>query len=125
MADVNYRQFWREVTNDGRKRCELAGTPCHRCQGEGCLRCEGTGTIPCSNVIDAHHFVPKRRLRTPAAKTDVRNGVCLCRDHHDLVEQGILKSPRPPLLELFLAEHGVPDWLVPEGREGPPVLRVT
>jgi len=112
---INYRAFWRAVTNDGKNRCELAGAVCHRCGGPGCRRCHGTGVTPCSKTIDAHHFVPKRRLRTIQAKQDVRNGVTLCRDHHDLVEQGYLRSPEPPLLQFFLSEHDVSLDRVPVG----------
>jgi predicted restriction endonuclease len=110
---IDYRAFWRHVTNDGKARCALADAPCHRCGGTGCRRCHGRGKITCSTVIDAHHFVPKRRLPTIQAKQDVRNGVCLCRDHHDLVEQGYLRSPRPPLLQFFLSEHDVNPDRVP------------
>ena len=120
--EIDYRNFWRVVTRDGSARCALAGTVCHRCGGEGCLRCEFKGVPPCSLTLDAHHFVPKRRLRTAAAKTDVRNGVPLCRDHHDLVEQRILGSPRPPQLEFFLADHDISPGLVPG--ESPPVLQL-
>ena len=122
--DVDYRLFWREVTQDGRRPCALRGTRCHRCEGRGCLRCEQTGVIRCSHILDAHHFVPKRRLHTVAAKQDVRNGVPLCRDHHDLVEQGLVRCPRPPLLEFFLAEHDIPAHLVPEGSAPRPALRL-
>lgn len=110
---VDYRAFWRAVTNDGKNRCELAGALCHRCAGDGCRRCDYHGRTRCSKVIDAHHAVPKRRLQTIQAKQDVRNGVCLCRDHHDLVEQGYLLSPRPPLLDFFLSDHRVPPGQVP------------
>jgi len=65
--------------------------------------------------MDAHHFVPKRVIasqlvrRAPlaAALTDTRNGVALCRHHHDLVEQGRANSPRPTFLDYFLVEHGL------------------
>jgi hypothetical protein len=109
---INYRAFWRAVTNDGKARCALADAPCHRCGGTGCRRCV-KGKIPCSPIIDAHHFVPKRRLKTLQAKQDVRNGVCLCRDHHDLVEQNFMRSPKPPLLAFFLSDHDVSPNRVP------------
>lgn len=130
MANPDYQQFWRTVTDNGRRLCALVGTPCHRCRGTGvdrhggpCLRCTA-GVIECSSILDAHHFVPKRRLRTTAAKVDVRNGVCLCRDHHDLVEQGYLRSPRPPELAFFINDHGVEARDVPEGRTAAPGLRL-
>jgi hypothetical protein len=97
---VSYQRFWREVTRDGKEDCALAGA----------------AGRPCSNVRDAHHFVPKQRIKLKlgrgsdacnAALTDVRNGVCLCRTHHDLVEVGFLESPRPQLLDFFIADHGV------------------
>ena len=129
MVKVNYERFWRTVTDNGQRPCALAGTECHRCRGTGvnrhgdrCLRCEA-GVIECSKVLDAHHFVPKRRLRTVAAKVDVRNGVCLCRDHHDLVEQGYLRSPRPLLLAFFVADHSVPARDIPDAADPPPRLR--
>jgi hypothetical protein len=64
--------------------------------------------------MDAHHYFPKRRIDLQlggkhkpaaiAAKQDVRNGVALCRYHHDAVERGG-NCPRPPLLAFFLSEH--------------------
>lgn len=98
---VSYQRFWRVVTSDGNGPCALVGAK----------------ALDCSNVRDAHHFVPKRRIKfklgkdtaaAGAALTDVRNGVCLCRTHHDLVEVGALESPEPALLAFFIAEHGVP-----------------
>ena len=101
---LSYQTFWRTVTHDGRKGCRLAGA-----RG------------PCEGPKDAHHYFPKQRIdwaldgrygpRAIAAKTDVRNGVCLCRRHHDMVHQAIrpIACPAPPFYGLFLAEHGLHD----------------
>lgn len=131
-SKLDYSTFWRETTRDGKAPCALAGADCYRCTGTGhdhrrnsiCLRCGGEGRIACSSVMDAHHFVPKRLLRTDRAKLDVRNGTALCRDHHDLVEQGWMLSPRPPLLDFFIADHDVPARNVPEGLTERPVLKL-
>lgn len=127
----SYENFWRRVTGDGKAPCALAGISCYRCHGVGfhsrldagqvrsisCSRCRGTGVMRCSpGKPDAHHFIPKRRLQTDRAKVDVRNGVCLCRDHHEMVEQGLVLSPRPPFLTFFVHDHDVPEHLIPRAR---------
>jgi hypothetical protein len=122
-----YEEFWRRVTKDGKKPCALRMAPCIRCDGAGqmsklgrtglCLLCRGAGVMKCHRKIDAHHFVPKRRLHTEAAKTDVRNGVPLCRGHHEMVEQGLMLAPKPAELVFFLVDHDVPASSVPAGRE--------
>ena len=129
----DYKTFWRTVTNDGKMPCALAGSLCHRCKGNGeitfnpgwpdprtedtktCSLCRGLGSVPCSGVVDAHHYVPKRIIklklggeknpRCIAALLDVRNGICLCREHHDLVEGLQVESPVPQMLSFFCAEH--------------------
>jgi len=125
----DYQTFWRTVTDDGKAPCALYRANCHRCDGLGkferttaigtvvtaCLACNSTGIIRCKGGKDAHHYYPKRRIdlklggklspRAIAAKQDVRNGVCLCRRHHDLVEDGLMESPVPATLSLFCAEH--------------------
>jgi hypothetical protein len=100
----NYRNFWRRVTNDGKQVCALAGV-----------------RSLCWGPKDAHHYFPKQRIdwrldgkrgyRSIAAKQDVRNGVCLCRLHHDMVHQAInpISCPEPELYGLFLVEHGLHD----------------
>lgn len=107
---LDYSNFWREVTQDGKAPCALREARLWRRSAVA----GGRGGysfvhVPCSGQIDAHHYVPKRRLRTDAAKLDVRNGVPLCRTHHDLVEQAALQCPRPPMLSFFLHEHNVTD----------------
>jgi hypothetical protein len=94
---ISYERFWRTVTNDGRGPCAMW---------------DGL----CDGPMDAHHYFPKRRIdlqlggkhkpASIAAKQDVRNGVPLCRYHHDAVERG-QPCPRPELLGFFLAEHGL------------------
>jgi len=98
------RNFWRTVTNDGRYPCALQN-----------LR------KPCDGPIDAHHYLPKARInwqldgkkgpRATMARGDVRNGICLCRLHHDMVHQAINPAicPAPPFYALFLADHGLHD----------------
>jgi hypothetical protein len=97
---VSYQYFWQVVTGCGRKPCELAGAKC----------------LECSHIRDAHHYVPKQRIKfklgrgtqeAADALTDVRNGVCLCRTHHELVEAGALRSPKPAHLDAFIEDHGV------------------
>jgi hypothetical protein len=88
------------VTRDGREPCALRGVK-----------------TSCDGPKDAHHYVPKRRIdlmldgkhgdRSILAKQDSRNGVCLCRGHHELVEAGVLDSPAPAFLGFFLADHGL------------------
>lgn len=99
---ISYQNFWRVVTNDGKNPCALA----YR------------GGIVCGGPKDAHHYFPKRRINgklgrySEAARlalTDVRNGVCLCRHHHDAVEALMLESPRPTQLSFFLLDHGLTD----------------
>lgn len=96
-----YERFWREVTSDGRALCAL------------------DMVSVCDGPLDAHHFIPKRRIKailgkdTPEcqrALLDSRNGVALCRRHHDQVEAGRLKSPRPPQLPYFISDHGVSEY---------------
>lgn len=66
--------------------------------------------------MDAHHFVLEQRLPTLEAKLDPRNGVALCRVHHDAVHSANGPAcPRPPLLDEFLADHG----LLESGRPDP------
>jgi len=101
---INYQTFWRQVTNDGKRVCALAGVR-SLCQGPK----------------DAHHHLPKQKIdwqldgkhgyRSIAAKQDVRNGVTLCRLHHDMVHQAInpVPCPEPELYAFFLIEHGLRD----------------
>ena len=94
---ISYETFWRTVTKDGRCVCAL-------------------WDVDCDGPLDAHHFFPKRRIDLqlggkfkPAsirAKQDVRNGVPLCRFHHEQVEFG-RPCPRPELYGFFLADHGL------------------
>lgn len=94
---INYQGFWRSVTRDGQAVCAL-------------------WDLDCDGPIDAHHFFPKRRIdlqlggkykpRSILAKQDVRNGVPLCRHHHNEVENG-RPCPRPELYGFFLADHGL------------------
>lgn len=99
---ISYKPFWREVTQDGRRQCQLRNA---------------TPGFKCGGPLDAHHYIPKRRIDSKlggkyavgaiAAKIDSRNGIPLCRRHHDLVERGDIKSPRPPFLAYFLQDHGL------------------
>ena len=91
--------FWAAVTDSGTKRCALI---------------DDGGGYRCAFTIDAHHYIPKQRLSDEAA-VDPRNGVALCRFHHCDVEQKLIVCPRPPLLDDFLADHG----LLPSGRPDP------
>jgi hypothetical protein len=150
---IDYQNFWRGVTDDGKLDCALKGSPCHRCEGTGfvpefgvvagevaqlslaCSLCHGCGVMKCGRILDAHHYFPKRRIdlklggkRKPAsiaAKQDVRNGVPLCREHHDLVELGAIKAPAPPFYPMFLHDHGLHDanYVSEETNSlGPPLL---
>lgn len=83
-------EFWATVTHHGDAACAI----CDRWGLHGWK-------------MDPHHFVPKQRLATDAAKVDPRNGVCLCRDCHDDVEALRVECPRPPLLDEFLTDHGL------------------
>lgn len=106
MTESTQQTFWRIVTDDGRNPCAMKGMMTRSGQPKRC-----------SPLIDAHHFVPKRRLklnlgyrdpeRLDRALGDTRNGVALCRDHHDLVEAGALESPAPVQLLFFLHEFGL------------------
>ena len=82
--------FWAAVTDGGRRPCAIC-------------RVWGWGVR-----MDAHHFVLEQRLPTVEAKLDPRNGVCLCRSCHDAVHSANPPvCPRPPLLDEFLADHGL------------------
>jgi hypothetical protein len=74
--------FWAAVTEDGAAECFLYSK---HCRGK----------------LDAHHVFPKRRIKAPTspiptkelrelACADPRNGVPLCRHHHELVESAQL-----------------------------------
>lgn len=110
---ISYENFWRTVTSDGTAPCELEGVE---------VRSKETGLllVSCGGPVDAHHHFPKRRIfnqlgryseAARLAVTDVRNGVCLCRNHHEAVEGGGIESPEPGLFHFFLIEHKlfVPD----------------
>lgn len=97
-AKPSMAEFWAAVTDEGRRPCAICGR---------------TWVRP----MDPHHYVRKERL-PDSAKTDSRNGVCLCRHCHEAVEQRRIECPRPPLLDQFLEDHqllesGRP---VPKGR---------
>ena len=96
----NYQAFWMEVTNTGKRQCALRGV-----------------AVDCAGPRDAHHFLFKRKIKlqlgraAESALLDVRNGVCLCRRHHDLVHSPVnpLACPPPPDYLAFLADHGLHD----------------
>jgi hypothetical protein len=69
----------------------------------------------CSGRLESHHAYPKQRLKdNPQAYTDPRCGVPLCLQHHQQVEWRRIPCPRPPYLDEFLADYGLPD---PEQRQ--------
>lgn len=84
--------FWRAVTNDGEGPCAM--------------RHEGAYAPECDGPMEAHHYLPKRMLDDDQAQ-DPRNGVALCRRHHDLVERAVLYAPRPPQYVQFLLQWGL------------------
>lgn len=98
--------FWSEVTDNGTKRCALAPVTVTSVIDSVNKNCMGP--------LDAHHYLPKRNL-PDEAKADPRNGVALCRFHHAQVENARNPCPRPPLLDDFLADHG----LLESGRPDP------
>lgn len=60
----------------------------------------------CHGRLEAHHAYPKQRLKdNPAAYVDPRNGIALCRFHHQAVESRRVECPRPPEMDGFLADH--------------------
>jgi hypothetical protein len=71
----------------------------------------------CWGRLEAHHHVPKQRIKRALAKApkkvllaalnDPRNGVCGCTFHHGQVEAKKLEFPAPPYLDEFLEEFGL------------------
>lgn len=118
-----YRAFWIGVTEGGRRKCVLA-QPREKCAGP----------------LDAHHVLPKQRIKRefPSGATvgpdgvlrpvravedaevtldallaDARNGVPVCRRHHDLLEGRRVRLPRRTLdgdFPAFLATLGLGWW---------------
>lgn len=78
----------------------------------------------CRGPLDAHHIVPRRVLKAHGhreATEDPRNGMCLCRRHHELVERHLLSIQRdciPRAAELFAAEVGL-GWYLDRRYGGP------
>ena len=68
----------------------------------------------CRGRLEAHHFTPQNRIRrlvVPelriAALTDPRNGVPVCRFHHDQIEWRRVECPVPPYHDEFLRAYGL------------------
>lgn len=92
---------------------------------------------PCEGVIEAHHVIPKRRLRNlpkPHYPTtlkhqmaaDPRNGVPVCQRHHHLLTVRARLLPREALPQEvweFAAEHAI-EWALDREIPSAPVLSV-
>lgn len=120
-----YGLFWSQVTGEGRARCVLRGLG------------------GCAGPIDAHHVLPQRRIKQAfpfggalaagyvlpvraleavdpsvavsldALLADARNGVPVCRRHHDRIESRRERLPRslaPEDFDVFLATIGMGWW---------------
>jgi len=105
LSEPNQQSFYEAVT-----------------EGQGCLLIKGLMHECSSSVLDAHHIITKRRIRAPTspiptdlmdlACADPRNGIPLCRYHHDKLESGEIdlrwrKSQWPNQGE-------IPEWVVDE-----------
>lgn len=95
------QRFWYAVTNEGRAPCRFA---------KGYGRCDGP--------LDAHHLIPKQRIKREFRHddrlvdliADPRNGIAVCRRHHDMLEGRKLRMLRvelPAGLEEFAVEVGM------------------
>lgn len=96
---LSLKEFWMAVTDEGTSGCALAYVG------------------GCYGKLDPHHYIPQQRLKRcgfddktlAAVLTDPRNGVPLCRYHHERVENANdpLETPRPLDLDEFLADYGI------------------
>ena len=87
----------------------------------GHARCAFAGWSACDGPLDAHHVIPQRVLKRelpadalPDALADPRNGVPVCRRHHDALECRSLRlapSQAHEGLRAFAAQHGL-GWYV-------------
>lgn len=91
--------FWATVTERGQAQC---------------IVCQLPHVSKCAGRIQAHHVVPKQRLRIElGAETplwDIRNGVPICERHHHLVTMAMLRLPVsiiPTGVFEFAEEHGL------------------
>lgn len=96
------------LSGRGRRKRKVSMAPFRQAVGERDQRC-----VLCPDYMatrhwfDCHHLIPKQRLDDEAA-LDGRNGVLLCRRHHDLIEGRRLTIPLERLPEgfaQFLADH--------------------
>ena len=80
------------------------------------------GLLECRGEMDGHHAgIRKNRLkqevpadRLAVALSDPRNGLLVCRRHHDLLERGLVVLRRedlPLCVDEFAAEFGLEGWL--------------
>lgn len=99
-------RFWSRVTNDGRARCAFA-TP-------------GRPYGQCSGIIEAHHVIPKQRIKRAIwsepereqAVWDPRNGMPVCQKHHHQITVARIQVPKelvPAQTILFARQHGL-EW---------------
>lgn len=70
---------------------------------------------PCDGALDPHHVIPKQRLKqrhglSPAQRRelawDARNGVPVCRRHHELLTNRVMRLPHEVVPgEVFAFAH--------------------
>lgn len=88
------------------------------------------GLLLCEGVMDAHHLLPKQRLKQEFSSngtlygggpdvrlgdvlSDPRNGILACRRHHDLVERRLVvvrAADLPQRFSAFCADYGLEGW---------------
>jgi hypothetical protein len=84
------------------------------------------GLLTCDGIMDCHHLIRKNRLKQERrlieasgralekVLEDPRNGVLVCRRHHDLLERALVVLRReelPVRVFEFASELGLEGWL--------------
>lgn len=91
--------------------------------GGACVLCRATDERPAAayaadvRCLEAHHIIAQQQLKARGLHAhlwDVRNGLCLCRLHHQRVTDHHETIPRallPAAVDDFAAEHHL-EWLL-------------